>query len=311
MGGERFFRDDCLPSPFMVFSMIYPTRNHPSRYHDQKIVYPVVSRRAGGVSIGVNLSPSKRCNFGCVYCQVHIDRTRESERLAQVSPYLDLDRLDRELSDTVATVKNGALFTEARFAATPQSKRELKDFAFSGDGEPTLSPQFVEASEILARRRSAERLDALKLVLITNATTLRETRTIAGCDILAANNGEIWVKLDGGTPSDYQAMNRSAVPFETICENIAFAGRRWPVAIQTMLLRKNGSSPSERQILDYCRAVAQIREQGGEISRILLYTVARAPFESGCESLSNAEMDAFSQIINENTSIPVAPFYSK
>lgn len=291
--------------------MLYPTRNHPSHYHHQQIVYPVVSRRAGGVSIGVNLSPSKRCNFGCVYCQVHLDRTKESERLARVSPNVDLERLDHELADTVATVRSGALFSEARFVATPPSMRVLKDFAFSGEGEPTLSEQFVEASEILAKRRKIERLDALKLVLITNATTLREPRTIAGCDILAKNNGEIWAKLDGGTPADYQAMNRSAVSFETICENIAFAARRWPVAIQTMLLRKNGVGPSERQILDYCRTVAQIRVQGGDLSRILLYTVARAPFESGCEALSNAEMDAFSQIINENTSIPVTPFYSK
>ena len=43
---------------------------HPRTFQTNRFVYPVLSRRAGGISIGVNLSPSKACNFNCVYCQV-------------------------------------------------------------------------------------------------------------------------------------------------------------------------------------------------------------------------------------------------
>lgn len=297
--------------------MLYPTRNHPSRFHHQRIVYPVVSRRAGGVSIGVNLSPSKRCNFGCVYCQVHVDRTRDAELLAQVSPLVDLSLLESELRATVETVESGSLFSEPRFAETPAEKRFLKDFAFSGDGEPTLSPQFPEAVEILARVRKEKRLDALKLVLITNATNLRNERTVDGCDLLAKNGGEVWVKLDGGSPEHYRRMNRSSVPFETILDHIAFAARRWPTAIQTMFLAEAGISPSDREVADYCRTIRELLASGergaqaGRVSRIQLYTVARPPVENDVSPLDNATMDALAKRVHEETGVSVEVFYSK
>ncbi|MBI1864603.1 MAG: radical SAM protein, partial [Nitrospirae bacterium] len=43
---------------------------HPRAYAGFRFVYPVLSRRARGVSLGVNLSPDARCNFSCRYCQV-------------------------------------------------------------------------------------------------------------------------------------------------------------------------------------------------------------------------------------------------
>src|SRR5260221_294117 len=48
-------------------------RRHPRAYGKNFYVYPVLSRRARGISIGVNLNPDKVCNFDCIYCQV--DRT--------------------------------------------------------------------------------------------------------------------------------------------------------------------------------------------------------------------------------------------
>ena len=291
--------------------MIYPTRNHPSRYHDQSIVYPVVSRRAGGVSIGVNLSPSKWCNFGCVYCQVHVDRTREAERLAAISPLVDLARLKEELSATVAVVTSGALFREERFAATPPEKRILRDFAFSGDGEPTLSPQFAEAARILAETRRDLALDSLKLVLITNGTTLQAEQTVAGCETLSANNGEIWIKLDAGSEALYRRMNRSAVPFGAILENILFAARRFPVVIQTMLLAEGKNVPTEGAFEDYCQVLRHISDSGGQIRRVQLYTVARAPAENDVSPLDDAILNRWGERVAEETGLSVEVFYSK
>ncbi len=301
---------------------LYPTQNHPSFFHRQKIVYPVVSRRSGGVSIGINLSPSKRCNFGCVYCQVHLDRVRNPELLSTISPKVDLSLLEGELRQTVGIVRNGSLFHEERFAATPEEKRVLRDFAFSGDGEPTLSPQFAEASAILARVRREERLDEVKLILITNATTLREPETVKGCDILAENNGDIWGKLDGGSEDHYRRMNRSTVPYGTILENLAFAASRWPVSIQTMLLTHDGIEPTDREIDDYVRTIEMIleksrrlagRDEAGSnngIRRILLYTVARVPVEMNVAALRSDEMDRFADKIRTRTGLETDVFYS-
>ncbi|MBO7680909.1 MAG: radical SAM protein [Thermoguttaceae bacterium] len=291
--------------------MEYPTRNHPSSFHQQTIVYPVISRRSRGISIGINVSPTKRCTFGCVYCQIHVDRTKNAKELALLSPTIDLGQLRRELLATVDSAVSGRLFEEERFRATRPDYRRLNDFAFSGDGEPTLAPQFPEAVDILRSIRRELALPQVKLILITNSTTLREERTIAGCDALTAENGEIWAKLDGGTEADYQAMNRSKVPFSTILENLRFASRRWPVKLQTMLLRLRGQAPDDRWIDSYCAAVRRILDAGGTFRSIQLYTVARPPAQSCCEALGDAEMDAYAARIAEKTSLPTEVFYSK
>ena len=50
---------------------------HQRSFEWNRFVYPVLSRRSKGLSVGVNLNPDKICNFDCIYCQV--DRRTESE----------------------------------------------------------------------------------------------------------------------------------------------------------------------------------------------------------------------------------------
>src|SRR5688572_26115790 len=65
---------------------------HQRRFDDNRFVYPVLSRRSRGLSIGVNLNPDKVCNFDCIYCQV--DRTRQSE-----TRFVETEGLLAELDD--------------------------------------------------------------------------------------------------------------------------------------------------------------------------------------------------------------------
>jgi len=44
---------------------------HPRKLHNFNYVYAVLSRRSGGISIGVNLNSDKVCNYGCIYCEVN------------------------------------------------------------------------------------------------------------------------------------------------------------------------------------------------------------------------------------------------
>ena len=52
-------------------------RHHPRTFQENRFVYPVLSRRSHGLSVGINLNPDKICNFDCIYCQV--DRTSQAE----------------------------------------------------------------------------------------------------------------------------------------------------------------------------------------------------------------------------------------
>src|SRR6185369_5778405 len=100
---------------------------HPRSFESNRFVYPVLSRRSGGISVGVNLNPDKVCNFDCIYCQV--DRTRQSE-----TTFVETEALLEELEATLRLVVSGELFETEEFRWTPLALRRLNDIAFSGDG---------------------------------------------------------------------------------------------------------------------------------------------------------------------------------
>ncbi|HET7854477.1 MAG TPA: radical SAM protein, partial [Candidatus Methylomirabilis sp.] len=90
--------------------------DHPRQLDENRYVYAVLSRRSGGVSIGINLNPDKVCNFDCIYCQV--DRTTPG-RYRRV----DLGILEQELRDILAKARSGALFEHPPFSAIPAPLR--------------------------------------------------------------------------------------------------------------------------------------------------------------------------------------------
>ncbi|MHC4997174.1 MAG: radical SAM protein, partial [Planctomycetota bacterium] len=100
--------------------------SHPRLWQDFQYVYPVLSRRSGGLSIGVNLNIDKVCNFHCVYCQVdtHVPPPRTD---------VDLDQLAEELDWLCGFAASGALWEVAPFDAAPEHLRRVNDIAFSGD----------------------------------------------------------------------------------------------------------------------------------------------------------------------------------
>ena len=307
-----------------------PTQYHPSWFEGYRYVYPVVSRRSRGVSLGVNLSPTKLCNFRCVYCQVdrgenraEIDRAIATTVPEQASSrdvlgrshscggMVDLDVLESEILRLARASLDGELFKVERFAAVERSKRVLQDFAFSGDGEPTLAPQFPEAVSRLADARRRLGYDPLKLVLITNATRLERPEIARALDELCASNGEIWAKLDAGDPEWLRAVDRTAIPFETIVRNIEFAAKRWRVKIQTALFSWRGAGPTDEQFLRYCRRVREIMEAGGQVEAAQLYTVAREPAEPDAGPLPNDVMDRCAEVLRRETGLSVEVFYSR
>ena len=111
--------------------------DHARLFERNRFVYPVLSRRSGGISIGVNLNPDKVCNFDCIYCQV--DRRSQSE-----TRFVETDALLAELRATLELVASGAIYETEKFRDVPPHLRRLNDIAFSGDGEPTTYKNFDE-----------------------------------------------------------------------------------------------------------------------------------------------------------------------
>jgi wyosine [tRNA(Phe)-imidazoG37] synthetase (radical SAM superfamily) len=278
-------------------------QSHPRQFENNRYIYPVLSRRAGGISIGVNLNLDKFCNFRCVYCQV--DRLEAVEQ-----DTIDVARLTTELEQMIERVTSGRIFAEPQFSATAAPLRRLNDIALSGDGEPTACPNFGEVVAALAELRRRRHLDDVKLVLITNATLLHHERVARALESFDANNGEIWAKLDAGTEAYFQQVARSHVSWQHILQNLCCAAMSRPIVIQSLWMRIKDQPPPTEEVEAYGDRLNAITAAGGQIKLVQIHTVARTPAECWVRPLENAEVDALAERVRRRTGLEVTVAYA-
>lgn len=275
---------------------------HPRRFEENRFVYPVLSRRSEGISVGVNLNPDKICNFDCIYCQV--DRTVQSE-----TRFVEIDQLLRELEETLQFVASSELFEHPKFKDTPPQFRRLNDIAFSGDGEPTTYRNFDEIIAACADLKRRLGLDLVKMVLITNASMFHRPHVQRGLALLDQNNGEIWAKLEAGTEEYFQLVDRTPIPFRQILDNITAAAKVRPLVIQALFMRVHGQPPSAAELDAFCDRLSEITAAGGTLKLVQVYTVARRPAESFVTPLTDVEVDSIVSLVGRRTGLAAKAYY--
>jgi wyosine [tRNA(Phe)-imidazoG37] synthetase (radical SAM superfamily) len=276
--------------------------DHARHFETSRFVYPVLSRRSGGISLGVNLNPDKICNFDCIYCQV--DRTRQSETM-----FVETTALLEELDHSLRLITSGDIYRTDKFRQTPELLRRLNDIAFSGDGEPTTYRNFDQIIAACAGAKRRHGLDDVKMVLITNASMFHREHVQRGLALLDANQGEIWAKLDAGTDEYYHLVERTPIPFRQILDNITAAARVRPIVIQALFMRIHGEPPSAAEQEAFCDRLNEVAAAGGRIKLVQIYTVARPPAESFVTALSDAEVDAIAARVRRRTELPATAYY--
>src|SRR5512139_965632 len=252
-------------------------RNHDRDNAGMSYVYPVVSRRAGGVSVGVNLNPNNACNWACVYCQVPY-LTRGT------APDIDLAQLEAELRAMLTDILHGD-FMQTR---VPEGARRLNDIALSGNGEPTSARAFPQVIELIGRvgpEGNPEGKTA-KLVLITNGSLADRTRVQEGLRKMAALNGEVWFKFDSATAAGMRAINQTRITPDKQFERLTVAARLCPTWLQTCVFALDGMPPSAAEQDAYLAAVKRIKQQGIPIQGVLLYGLARPSMQPQAGRLS-------------------------
>lgn len=232
-------------------------------------VYPVISRRAGGLSIGINLNLDKRCNFDCAYCQV--DRTIPGPK-----DKIDVARIEKEIETIVAEYEKNGLANFSTFKDIEENRRIIKDICLSGDGESTTAKEFPEVCAMMRSLQDRYSNHPLQLTLITNATLLGSPRVQQGLALLTEKKGEIWAKLDAGSERWYQKISRSKVPLETVQKNIESAVKKFPLRVQTMLCKIGEDYLDETETKLYVERLKRIYESCPQnLKGIQLYGVVR------------------------------------
>ncbi len=291
-------RSSRSPSP--VAGCRDPARPLPLRHFlDNRYVYSVLSQRAGGLSIGINLNPDQRCNFDCIYCE--IDRSRPRGKPGVNVPVL-VEELERMLDRVQAGRQD-----EMGHAGAPAELLALKEVAISGDGEPTLCPNFREALQAVAAVRQRHAAGPFKIVLITNAIGLGIPRVREGI-LRLADSDEIWAKLDAGSQDYMNAVNRPGISIELILRSIRDLARVRPVIIQSLFPLIDGREPPQREIEMYARNLRQLRDEGARIPLVQVYSAHRPAVNAQCGHLPLRTLSRIAQTVREISGLCVEVF---
>ena len=272
----------------------------PRDFLDNRFVYAVVSARARGLSVGINMSPDKNCNFHCVYCEVH----RNGE--PREGP-LDVEAMAAELKKTLVFVRGGRLRERPWYRTLPDELLQMRHVALSGDGEPTLSPRFAEALQAVVHVRALSGFPFFKLVLLTNATGLDLPHVQQGLKHFTRSD-EVWAKLDGGTQAYVNRVNRSAVPLEKILSNILMLGRQRPVVIQSLFPAINGEEPPLEEIEQYSHRLVELKKAGAQISLVQIYSATRPSPNSESGHLPLKVLSRIAQTVRQTTGLAAEVF---
>lgn len=249
------------------------------RLQDSITYGPVFSRRLGR-SLGVNLLPAERkvCTFDCIYC--HYGHA------------------------TPVASPAGIAFPPADWvlAAVEKIVRHYPyadHLTFSGNGEPTLHPQFPEI--VAGVRRLLDRMThRLRLAILSNSTTVRLSHVR---EALALFDAPI-LKLDAGDVATFAALNRPAqgVNLERIVEGLkGIPG----LIIQTMIVNGQVSNARGEPFEAWLDALAEIRP-----THVQIYSTDRPVPNTGVERVPSAELRRIAQEVQQRTGLPAMAYWA-
>ncbi len=278
--------------------MTLSTNDHDRGAAGMRYVYPVLSRRAKGVSVGINLNPNNACNWRCIYCQVP-DLSRGA------GPAIDMDLLRTEVDDFLSRLVSGD-YLERHL---PPGLRRINDVAFSGNGESTTSPHFLEAVEVVISSLDKHSLlGRVKIVLITNGSQLGKAEVQEGLRRMASARGEIWFKVDTADESRRALINGTRSTNERVLDDLVTASQICPTRIQSCFFALDGKLPGIDEQKDFAALVVEAIRRGAKITDVLLYGLARESQQSGSERLSRCDADEIEEAaerLAKITGIPV------
>ncbi|MDE6267477.1 MAG: radical SAM protein [Muribaculaceae bacterium] len=246
---------------------------------------PIRSRRLG-VSLGVNLSPDdgKTCTFDCLYCEAGFNA--QGTGTTGLPPrQVVLDMLEHRLD-------------EMSRAGEP-----LDVITFSGNGEPTIHPEFPEIIDGVIALRDRFYPDA-KVSVLSNSTRLSSPRVV---EALRRVDNPI-MKLDSTDESVMRLIDRPVSPSFSSEGVVDLLARHLSgvAIIQTMLLRGSHDgttvdNTSPDQIEGLIRAITRIRPRS-----VMIYSIDRPTPEKDLRRVERDELIEIAEHISSATGVPVS-----
>jgi len=280
-----------LPSRFAVITLL-SIYNHDRDIVQLTYVYPVVSRRAGGVSLGINLNPNNKCNWQCIYCQVpNLQRG--------VADAVDLALLEQELGSFLDELLHGNYMENH----VPEQCRQLQDVAISGNGEPTTCPNFPHVVALIVRLMQKHKLD-IPLRLISNGSCMHKTHIQQGLMLMAKQQGEVWFKVDVLGEAMTKAINGVSLSAAWQAKQLQQAAQVCSTWIQTCVMQQQ--LDDDMYMTNYVSWLNDVLGQGISVQGVLLYGLARPSMQDGGDTLVSADKHALAVFAQKIESLGLA-----
>ncbi len=262
------------------------TTDHSRDIAGLKYVYPVISRRAGGLSIGINFNTNNACNWRCVYCQV-------PELTRGTAPEMDFSLLQQEFRFFLQQLLEGDFYRQYQ---VPEQLQIIKDIAISGNGEPTSLKGFADAIQLIAEIASEKGvLPASNFVLITNGSLIHQPEVQAGLKVLNQYQGEVWFKLDSASRQGRKKINDCRQTEQRVAGNLLLSCDLCRTKIQTCMLDFLTEGERGEEKMAYLQF---LQKNNIKPEEIMLYTLARPSLQPEAEQLGKMdgeEMTGFAE----------------
>jgi wyosine [tRNA(Phe)-imidazoG37] synthetase (radical SAM superfamily) len=246
---------------------------------EETVFGPIHSRRLGN-SLGVNLLPrnGKVCNFDCIYCECGWNK----------------DGVGGEALPTAAQVRSAL---EDKLAVLLLDGTAIDSITFSGDGEPTLNPEFPRIiDDTLALRDTY--CPGAKVSVLSNATRVHIPEVF---DALSKVDNPI-MKIDAPTNELVRLINNPAPGYDVASVVEALKLFKGDFCLQTMFLRSSAFHSDAPEVLDGWKAI--VRELRPR--QIMVYTIDRPTPQSGLDKFTPQQMrDAVSDLIKDGFNIQI------
>ena len=260
--------------------------DHSRELSGLKYIYSVISRRAGGLSIGVNLNINNACNWQCIYCEIP-NLTRGSP------PPIELDVLEDELRFFLHEIIHGD-YMEKNVAI---EDRHLKDIAFSGNGEPTSAEEFPQV--ILIVKKILEEFNLLhkiKIRLITNGSLMHKESVLEGIQVLAKMNGEVWFKVDAALEENTKVINQVNIKPQQAIDRLKRCSEICPTFVQTCIFTIDNKEPNNKEIDAYIKLIDSAKKS---IKGVHLYGIARPSMQPEAYRLGRVNINVLENIADQ------------
>jgi hypothetical protein len=265
------------------------TTNHSSDIVGLRYIYPVLSRRAGGLSIGVNFNTNNACNWRCIYCQV-------PDLKMGAAPEMDFTLLENELRFFLDDVRQGDFYDHFQ---VEHDKRIIKDIAIAGNGEPTSLKTFARAVELIGQiATEAGVFPPSNYILITNGSLMHRANVQEGLNILKTYGGEVWYKLDSATEAGKKLFNNSGQSRRASIDNLIISAKLCPTKLQVCLFNydEQGLSATEKRAL--LNLLKEIKEKVN-LQKLMLYTLARPSLQPEASRLKKLSVEILNNFADE------------